>query len=89
MFGTSIQNVQIEKLNLDLECMTDILEEKGIRLQSPEAFHKKVDKFSKKTEKVYDGLQSEFFGTDFGDDAFGLPKLRKYPTHYKVCRIFY
>ena len=49
MFGTSIQNVQIEKLNLDLECMTDILEEKGIRLQSPEAFHKKVDKFSKKT----------------------------------------
>ena len=69
MFGTSIQNVQIEKLNLDLECMTDILEEKGIRLQSPEAFHKKVDKFSKKTEKVYDGLQSEFFGTDFGDDA--------------------
>lgn len=69
MFGTSIQNVRIEKLNLDLECTLDILEGRGIRLQSVEAFHRKVDKFTKKSEKVYDGLQSEFFGTDFGDDA--------------------
>lgn len=69
MFGTSIQNVQVEKLNLDLECAIDLLEGKGIRLQSPDSFHKKVSKFTKKNEKVWDGLQSEFFGTDYGDDA--------------------
>ena len=69
MFGTSISNVGIEKINLDLECAMDILEGKGIRLQSTESFHKKADKFTKKSEKVWDGLQSEFFGTDFGDDA--------------------
>lgn len=68
MFGTTVEHVQIEKLNLDFECTMDILNGKGIRLQSVEAFQKKVDKFSKKTEKVWDGLQSEFFGTDFGDD---------------------
>ena len=62
MFGTSIQNVYIEKLNLDLECQMDLLQGKGIRLQSTESYHKKVDKFTKKSEKVYDGLQSEFFG---------------------------
>ena len=69
MFGTSIVNVQVEKLNLDLECIADLLNGTGIRLQSTESFHQKIDKFTKKTEKVWDGLQSEFFGTDFGDDA--------------------
>lgn len=69
MFGTSISNVQIEKINLDLECQIDLIEGRGIRLQSTDAFHKKADKFTKKSEKVWDGLQSEFFGTDFGDDA--------------------
>lgn len=69
MFGTNIEHVRVKKLNLELECATDILNGRGIRLKSPEAFHKKADKFSKKTEKVWDGLQSEFFGTDFGDDA--------------------
>lgn len=68
MYGTSISSVQVEKINLDLECAIDILEGRGIRLQSTDSFHKKADKFTKKFEKVYDGLQSEFFGTDFGDD---------------------
>ena len=62
MFGTNIAHVQVEKLNLDLECVLDLINGKGIRLQSTEAFHQKVDKFTKKTEKVWDGLQSEFFG---------------------------
>lgn len=62
VFGTSISNVQIEKINLDLECQVDLLSGKGIRLQSPESFHRKADKFTKKSEKVWDGLQSEFFG---------------------------
>lgn len=69
MLGTTIEHVRPYGMNLDLECLNDITIGKGIRLQSVEAFHKKEDKFSKKTEKVYDGLQSEFFGTDFGDDA--------------------
>lgn len=61
-FGTSIQNVKVVKLNLDIECAHDILTGKGIRLRSPEAFQKKADKFTKKFEKKWDGLQSEFFG---------------------------
>ena len=61
-FGTNIAYVQPEKLNLDLECAMDILNGRGIRLQSVESFYKKEDKFSKKIEKVPDGLQSEFFG---------------------------
>ena len=69
MFGTSITNVQVEKLNLDLECAVDMIEGLGIRLRSTDSFHQKADKFTKKSEKVWDGLQSEFFGTDFGDDA--------------------
>jgi len=69
MFGTKIQKVRVVKLNLDFECYMDLLEGRGIRLQSPEAYHQKTDKFTKKNEKVWDGLQSEFFGTDFGDDA--------------------
>ena len=69
MFGTSISHVRVKKLNLDLECTLDILEGRGIRLRSTDAFHQKADKFTKKSEKVWDGLQSSFFGTDFGDDA--------------------
>lgn len=62
MFGTSIEKVRIKKLNLDFECQMDLITGKGIRLQSVESFHRKADKFTKKNEKVYDGLQSEFFG---------------------------
>lgn len=69
MFGTSITKVRVKKLNLDLACAMDLINGQGIRLQSTESFHQKVDKFTKKTEKVWDGLQSEFFGTDFGDDG--------------------
>lgn len=96
MYGTSIVNVQVEKLNLDLECALDILEGKGIRLQSTESFHSKADKFTKKYEKVHDGLQSEFFGTDFGDDnAFAERwscKCKKYigKSYYdagKICEV--
>ena len=68
MFGTSIKEVRPYGKNLESECLDDLAYGRGIRLQSSEAFQKKVDKFSKKTEKVWDGLQSEFFGTDFADD---------------------
>lgn len=61
MFDSKIQSVNVEKLNLDMECYMDMLNDRGIRLQS-------VESFNKKNEKVWDGLQSEFFGTDFGDD---------------------
>ena len=68
MFGTTIEHVLVNKLNLDIRCMLELINGTGIRLQSTESFHKKEDKFTKKTEKVWDGLQSEFFGRDFGDD---------------------
>lgn len=69
MFDSKIEKVRIRKLNLDFACYMDLLEGRGIRLQSTEAFHQKTDKFTKKNEKVWDGLQSEFFGTDFGDST--------------------
>lgn len=62
MFGTSIKEVRPYGRNLESDCLDDLVYGRGIRLQSPEAFQKKADKFSKKTEKVWDGLQSEFFG---------------------------
>lgn len=62
MFDSKIESVQVEKLNLDMQCYIDLSTGTGIRLRS-------VESFNKKNEKIYDGLQSEFFGTDFGDDA--------------------
>ena len=53
---------------MDIECFRDMEDGKGIRLTSVESFEKKPDKHTKKMMKVYTGLQSEFFGTDFSDD---------------------
>lgn len=58
---TSIEYVSVEKIPLDLECMHDMLTGNGIRITS-------VDSFDKKNQKIYNGLQSEFFGTDFSSD---------------------
>ena len=60
--NTSIKYVVPYKLPLDLECELDIRSGKGIRITS-------VDSYDKKNEKIHNGLQSDFFGTDFGDDA--------------------
>jgi hypothetical protein len=54
MFDSKIESVMIEKLNLDLECYYDLIMGNGIRINSTEAY-------DKKNEKVYNGLQSEFF----------------------------
>ena len=62
MFGTSISHVRVKKMNLDLACTMDLINGTGIRLQSTDSFHQKTDKLTKKTEKVWDGLQSDFFG---------------------------
>lgn len=55
-----IERVEPVKLDLDFECSLDIQSGKGIRLQSVESF--------RKNEKVFDGLQSQFFGSDYVDD---------------------
>ena len=60
MFGTKIVKVIPEKLDLDYSCRLDMATGNGLRLTS-------VDPFDNKQQKVYTGLQSEFFGTDFGD----------------------
>lgn len=62
MFGSKIENVTVEKMNLDLECYFDFLQGRGIRLTSVEAY-------DKKNEKIHNGLQSDFYGSDFGDDS--------------------
>lgn len=57
----NIEYVAVEKIPLDLECWHDIATGNGIRLTS-------VESFDKKNQKIYRGLQSEFFGTDFSSD---------------------
>lgn len=61
LFDSEIKSVRVKKLSLDLECLSDIINGLGIRLTS-------VDAYDKKNQKIWNGLQSEFFGTDFGDD---------------------
>ena len=59
---SKIEYVRVEKIPLDLECWSDIASGNGIRLTS-------VESFDKKHQKIYTGLQSEFFGTDFSSDS--------------------
>lgn len=61
LFGTDIIEVIPYARNFDNDCRDDFINEKGIRIQNPEAF-------DKKNAKTEDGLQSPFFGSDFGDD---------------------
>ncbi len=55
-----ITSVIPTQLDLSFECQFDMYTGRGIRLQSTKAFDK--------SEKVPDGLQSAFFGTDFSDE---------------------
>lgn len=66
--GTKIKNARVVKLDLDNECDYDLAIGRGIRLQSTESFHK--------SEKVEDGLQSPFFGTDFSDELSFAERYR-------------
>ena len=61
-YGTIIKEVIVSTLILDEECRNDLAEGKGIIIDSVESFDKKGD-------KIYHGLQSQFFGTDFSDEA--------------------
>lgn len=75
-FETHISGVTPVKINMDLECLVDLQSGKGLRLTSVDSFSQKPDKRDKrlngdqkpKMAKIYTGLQSEFFGTDFSDD---------------------
>lgn len=65
-FDSKIERVQVQIMDLDLECFFDIANGRGIRISSVKSFDPK-----KKNEKIWNGLQSEFFGTDFSEeDAF-------------------
>ena len=57
---SNIVEVIVEKIPLDLECQLDLQTGQGIRITS-------VESFNKKNEKIYNGLQSEFFGSDYAD----------------------
>ena len=61
MGKSTIVKVWVEKLDLDAECRRDLASGKGIRMNSEKAF-------TKKNDKVFDGLQSSFFGSDFSDE---------------------
>ncbi len=66
--GTKIKSAHVVKLDLEDECNYDIATGRGIRLQSTESFHK--------SEKIDDGLQSPFFGTDFLDELSFAERYR-------------
>lgn len=69
-YDSNINYVRVKLLDLDAECQMDLASGKGIRIDSVESFGKSHDS-KKPNEKIYHGLQSEFFGTDFSEeDAF-------------------
>ena len=61
MYDTKIEQVTVETMDLDFECYYDLASGKGIRIKSAEAY-------DSKKRKIPNGLQSEFWGTDFGDE---------------------
>lgn len=61
MYDTHIERVNVETLDLDMECAVDMITGKGIRISSAEAY-------DSKKRKIRNGLQSDFWGTDFGDE---------------------
>lgn len=75
-FDTHISSVTPIKCNMDQEYLNDIQNGKALRLTSIDAFAPKPDKLDKRRDKegkpklakIWNGLQSEFFGTDFSDD---------------------
>lgn len=76
MYDSNISYVAPQLLDLDCECMMDFATQKGIRISSVESFNKKSEPLgpnekTKKNERLMNGLQSPFFGSDFSEeDAF-------------------
>ena len=60
----SVNKVRVVKLDLDTVCQLDLQSGNGIRLTSVESFDKKDH-----NNKIYTGIQSDFFGTDFSDET--------------------
>ncbi len=63
IFNSNITGVVAEKYDMEYECAMDMASGLGIRLTSPAAYSKKPDTFSKKNVAIWNGLQSEFFGS--------------------------
>lgn len=61
LYDTLIEKVSVETLDLDFECYADLVTGHGIRITSSDAY-------DAKKRKIPNGLQSEFWGTDFGDE---------------------
>lgn len=61
-FGTDIIEVNPYTYDLNNECREDFLRGKGLLITEAESY-------DKQKKKLYHGLQSEFFGSDYGDDA--------------------
>ena len=61
MYDTRIEKVTVETLDLDFECYYDLASGKGFRVDCAEAY-------DSKKRKNPSGLQSERWGTDFGDE---------------------
>ena len=61
-FGTDIINVIPFVYDFNEECREDFLKGKGLLITEYESY-------DKQNKKLYHGLQSEFFGSDYGDDA--------------------
>lgn len=60
-FGTDIIEVKPFTYDLDDECKQDFLRGKGLLINEHESY-------DKQNQKIYHGLQSEWWGSDFSDD---------------------
>lgn len=60
-YNTTIYSVIVRTLNFNEEFRKDMASGKGVILKSTEAY-------DKRGEKIYNGLQSPFFGADYNDD---------------------
>lgn len=61
IYDTCIRRAETGKIDMDQACREDFINGRGIRLTS-------VESFDKKGNKIYNGLQSPFFGSDYGDE---------------------
>lgn len=84
-FGTNIMKVITFARNFDNDCREDFINGKGIRIQNHESF-------DKKNQKIWDGLQSPFFGSDYGDEhayaerySCACGKLKGQMYEHKFC----
>lgn len=79
-YDTRIESVVVRCLDLDFERQYDMLNGTGIIIDNPEAY-------DSKKRKNWHGLQSEFWGTDFGDEN-AFQERYSCPCHKYTAKVY-